>query len=120
MKLHHEILDFYEFIKPSIEEDEKRDITFKIVKNVIKDNFPDLKVKRFGSYPNKLHLPDSDIDIVVLSKNHMKNDTQDQTRILKKITQKLLRIVEYIRLIDARVPIIKATLKDTGVNMDIR
>lgn len=118
IKLHHEIMDFYEFIKPTEEEDEKRNHTFQILYDLLKEHWPELKVKKFGSYPNKLHLPDSDVDIVVLSENK----DMDQTKILKKIIQKLLgaELVEYIKLIEARVPIIRATIKGTKINTDIR
>jgi DNA polymerase sigma len=91
-----------------------------ILKDLIKQNFPELKVKKFGSFPNKIHLPDSDVDIVVLSDKD--NVPLDQTKILKKITQKLIdnNLVDFIKIIEARVPIIRATLKETKINMDIR
>ena len=118
LKLHYEILEFYEFIRPTSEEDLLRERTMKSVKDLIKTHFPDLKVKKFGSFPNKIHLPDSDVDIVVLSD---KDQNVDQTKILKKITQKLIDndMVDFIRIIEARVPIIRGTLKNTKINMDI-
>lgn len=118
-KLHQEILDFYEFIKPTAEEDEFRAKTVKIVKNLILAEWPDWTVKEFGSFPNKIHLPDSDVDIIVLTG---KESSADQNKILKKITKILVQAdcVDYIQLIGARVPIIKATLKETKINLDIR
>jgi predicted nucleotidyltransferase len=121
LKLHWEILEFYEFIRPNSKEDLLRERTIKVVKDLIKTNFPELKVKKFGSFPNKIHLPDSDIDIVVLCES---KDGQpvDQLKLLKKITQKLIdnNLVDFIKIIEARVPIIRATLKETKINMDIR
>jgi predicted nucleotidyltransferase len=118
-KLHQEIIDFYEFIRPTPEEDQKRHNTVKVIKNLIQSQWPDWTVKEFGSFPNKIHLPDSDVDILVLTD---KETNFDQNKILKKITQKLVEanIVDYIQLINARVPIIKATLKETKINLDIR
>jgi predicted nucleotidyltransferase len=121
LKLHYEILEFYEFIRPNSKEDLLREKTIKVVKDLISANFPELKVKKFGSFPNKIHLPDSDIDIVVLCES---KDGQpvDQLKLLKKITQKLIdnHLVDFIKIIEARVPIIRATLKETKINMDIR
>ena len=91
----------------------------KIVKNLIQAEWPDWTVKEFGSFPNKIHLPDSDVDIIVLTG---KESSADQNKILKKITKVLVQAecVDYIQLISARVPIIKATLKETKINLDIR
>ena len=119
IKLHQEILDFYEFIKPTSEEDKLRDITIRRLKELIKEEFPNWKVKKFGSFPNKIHLPDSDVDIVILP-NHQES-SEGQLKILKKILKKLVKndFVDYIKLIEARVPIIRATLKETKISIDI-
>ena len=117
LKLHYEILDFYDFIKPTEEEDELRTRTFDILKNLIDEINPNWKVKMFGSFPNKIHLPDSDIDLIVLT-----DDESEATRVLKKVAKKLKDSdsVSFINLIDARVPIVKAQIKETGINVDIR
>jgi non-canonical poly(A) RNA polymerase PAPD5/7 len=120
VKLHHEILDFYNFIRPNSEEDEIRTKSLKLVKSMIKEKYPHWKIKSFGSFPNKIHLPDSDVDIAVIA--DLTNDSnEDQVKVLKKITKILTETnsVDYIQLIHARVPIIKATLKDTKINIDI-
>jgi len=118
-KLHQEIIDFYEFIKPSEAEDKLRHKTVKNVKNLIQAEWPTWIVKEFGSFPSKIHLPDSDVDILILTG---KDSSADQHKILKKITKILVdaNCVDYIQLIKARVPIIKATLKETKINIDIR
>ena len=118
-KLHQEILDFYEFLKPSEAEDKLRRKTVKIVKTLIQTEWPTWVVKEFGSFPSKIHLPDSDVDILILTG---KDSSADQHKILKKITKILVdaNCVSYIQLIKARVPIIKATLKETKINLDIR
>ncbi len=119
IKLHQEILDFYEFIKPTSEEDKLRDVTIRRLKELIKEEFPNWKVKKFGSFPNKIHLPDSDVDIVILPKHQ--ESSEGQLKILKKILKKLVKndFVDYIKLIEARVPIIRATLKETKISIDI-
>jgi hypothetical protein len=117
LKLHYEILDFFDFIKPTEEEDELRTRTFDIIKSLIDEINPNWKVKMFGSFPNKIHLPDSDIDLIVLT-----DDESEAIRVLKKVAKKLKDSdsVSFINLIDARVPIVKAQIKETGINVDIR
>ena len=117
LKLHYEILDFYDFIKPNTEEDSAKIRTFNILESLIKEISPNWKVKTFGSFPNNIHLPDSDIDIIVLTE-----DKIDQLKILKKIAKKLTesKVVSYINLIEAKVPIIRAEISETKNYVDIR
>lgn len=119
LKLHYEIIDFYEFIKPTAEEDVNREESVRIMKSVIKEKWPDWKVKKFGSYPNKLHLPDSDVDLVIITDS---TSPADQLKVLKKIEKELSKrnIVDYLRLIEARVPIIRTSLSKTKISLDIR
>ena len=83
LKLHYEIIDFYNFMAPTDQEDLLKKETVSYFKNLIKNNWPNWKVKTFGSFPNKLHLPDSDIDLVVISEDN--SNTGQQLRMLKRI-----------------------------------
>jgi DNA polymerase sigma len=117
LKLDSEIHDFYNFIKPTDVENLLREKTFDTIRDVISKINPEWKVKKFGSFPNQIHLPDSDIDLIILT-----NTNTDPLKILNKISKKLIDsgCIEYINVIQARIPIIRATLKDTKVNVDIR
>ena len=119
LKLHNEILDFYKFMAPTKEEDNLKKQTVSYLKNLINECWPNWKVKTFGSFPNKLHLPDSDIDIVVISEDY--SNTGQQLKMLKKIANKLLedQKVDFLKIIEAKVPIIRATFKNTKINVDI-
>ena len=119
LKLHYEIIDFYNFMAPTEEEDLLKKETIRYFKNLIKDNWPNWKVKTFGSFPNKIHLPDSDIDIVVISEES--SNKFQELRILNKIANKLIedQKLEFIKIIKAKVPIIRAIFKDTKINFDI-
>ncbi len=122
IRLHYEILDFYNFMKPTEDEDEKRRQTIKELKDLIKANMKDVSVKTFGSFPNRLHLPDSDIDIVVFSNlNTNESEYGQEKKILEKISSLLINNnkVDYIKKIEARVPILKIKMKSTGIYMDI-
>ena len=127
LKLHYEIEAFYNFIKPTEYENSLREYTIKIIKNAIKSEYPDWLVKTFGSYAVNLHLPTSDIDIVVIDnqKNEIENinnnnrlSSNDMMIKIKSILTKK-NLVSYISIINARVPVIKATIAETNINVDI-
>jgi DNA polymerase sigma len=117
LKLDSEISDFYNFIKPTEEENTKRKRTYEIVKSTIQNINPAWKIKKFGSFPNQIHLPDSDVDIIVLTES-----TEDIMKVFKKIRKRFVDTgcVDYVNIIEARVPIIRATIKETKINIDIR
>lgn len=66
MWLHNEIVEFYNFIQPSQQEKESREKSTKKVIEFLQTKVPEAKVYIFGSYYNKLYLPNSDIDIVMI------------------------------------------------------
>ena len=72
LKLHYEILDFYDFIKLNKEEIKSRNKTLKEISNIIEDNFTNYQCKLYGSFLYELSLPNSDIDILIIEKNHQK------------------------------------------------
>ncbi len=117
-KLHYEICDFYNYIKPIKSEHEIRKKSFCILKELIVSKFPNWRVKVFGSFPNEIFLSDSDVDIVVIS-----SEKKDHVRkTMDKLYDHLYlnsNIFDYIKRIDAKVPIIKLQLKATKINMDI-
>lgn len=130
LKLHHEILDFYQFIKPKEEETQKRHDTITLLKKLINYKWPHWKIKIFGSFPNDLHLPNSDIDVVIFKQesinlknlyNFANDSNLSDTTQLQLIYRELLMksFVSEIRFVNAKVPIIKAVCKQTGVNLDI-
>lgn len=57
IKLHNEIIDFFLYYGPSKEEDTQRKMLFTKVKTLIKNAYPDAKVKVFGSCATGLYLP---------------------------------------------------------------
>jgi non-canonical poly(A) RNA polymerase PAPD5/7 len=130
LRLHHEIIDFYYFIKPTGEESKNRHETINLLRTLINDKWPHWKIKIFGSFPNDLHLPNSDIDVVIFKQESVnlknlfssaKDSILSDTSQLQMIYRELLtkNFVSEIRYVDAKVPIIKATCKQTWVNMDI-
>ena len=136
LKLHYEILDFCEFIKLTPEEKNLREKSFNYIKSIIEAKFNEYKCVLYGSFKTDLSLPDSDIDILIVEKsdinnNNNKNDktkedfSEKEKDKLTDIIQKIYNILfdtknfAYIEMIKAKVPIIKCTLKETEVNIDI-
>ena len=138
VKLHYEILDFYNFIKPVEEENLLRVKTFKLFTQMIKRKWPNWKVEMFGSFPNNIHLPDSDLDVVVIKESKLnslnefgfgnrkfssmlKDSLISESDHLDLIYSELLKtgFVDEIRYVEAKVPIIKIKCKATQVMRDI-
>ena len=124
LKLHYEILDFYDFIQLNKEEKELRENTFSDIKNIIEKNFKEYICKLYGSYKTGLSLPDSDIDILILSKDE-KNSDNIKGEILQKKLKEIYDILSMkdlfsqLELIKAKVPIIRCIYKKTNVQIDI-
>ncbi|MCJ1392191.1 hypothetical protein MMC18_005058 [Xylographa bjoerkii] len=68
-RLHKEIIDFYEFVKPQEHEQVIRQELLDRLRNVIQAWRADLEVHSFGSFAAGLYLPTADMDLVVLSKD---------------------------------------------------
>lgn len=130
LKLHYEILDFFNLIKPKEEENSIRLKTFNLFKNLVNSKWPNWNVEMFGSFPTNIHLPDSDIDAVVFKENisthksfnsYIRDSIISESDQLNDIYRELMRrnFVDDIRYVDARVPIVKIRCKSTQVRMDI-
>ena len=120
LKLHYEILAFYDFIKPTEKENRLRKDTLREVRTAIHSVYPTWIVKSFGSFTTNLHLPDSDIDILVLQNSKNTGHLKDH-QMLQKIKEILdsNQLVTYSELINSSVPIIKAIMKSTNIKVDI-
>ena len=121
LKLHHEIYDFWEHIKPKAKENLKRKQTIQIFTEMIENKWKGFKVHIFGSFPVDLHLSDSDVDMIVFN-----DPTSVHYRYLTDV-QQLNLIFDYlqrselckeIRFVDARVPIVKVkTCNDIDIDI---
>ncbi|CAM0882063.1 unnamed protein product [Alopecurus aequalis] len=65
LQLHKEIIDFCDFISPSVEEQSSRTAAVQAVSDVVKHIWSHCKVEVFGSFRTGLYLPTSDIDVVI-------------------------------------------------------
>ena len=123
-KLHYEILDFVNFISLTPEEENKRKFTFGKIKELITEKFKGWKVKLYGSFATNLSLPDSDIDILVLPQKDFNIKEKSKSKIDAVFYEildlfKQSKLFSYQEIISAKVPIIKAIFKETGIKVDI-
>ena len=64
--LHEEILDFVDFISPTAAENRRRSALVQQFQGITKELWPEASLHVFGSYATGMHLPSSDIDMVVM------------------------------------------------------
>ncbi|KAK5651387.1 hypothetical protein OQA88_12544 [Cercophora sp. LCS_1] len=72
-RLHQEIMDFYDFVRPQPFEETIRTKLINDMKSVIRKHWGagDAEVYAFGSFPTGLYLPTSDMDMVLCSDGHL-------------------------------------------------
>nr|CAG4716221.1 unnamed protein product [Naegleria fowleri] len=104
LRLHFELIDFYNFVKQTKEEELVRERVIEKVTKLCKGIDPSCKIQLFGSYPAGLMLPGSDLDLHVISKSH------SQKSFLEKLNRDLNRSNEFVEINfirNANVPIVK-------------
>lgn len=117
MRLHNEIIEFYDFVKPKMEDFDLRIATYKKIKHIFESRIPNSCLMAFGSFASKLYLPQSDIDLVLLSPNY---DQQALMKKAKKVIYSNPEVFCNIAVITtAKVPLIKCVDIETGIDIDI-
>ena len=148
IKLHNEIVQFYNLMKPRQEEVKLRLDLVDEIRSIVYREFggrDKVKVATFGSLKTGLFLPASDIDLVVTfsvddeeqSYANSKLDSQDQEdwrlHIRENPGSRMKRFadaigrewfpdgkISYLEVLDsARVPIVKLTHEPTKLNVDV-
>ncbi|KAM3343346.1 terminal nucleotidyltransferase 4B [Capsicum galapagoense] len=117
IQLHKEIVDFCEFLSPTLEEQASRNEAIECVFNVIKYIWPNCKPEVFGSFKTGLYLPTSDVDLVILG-SEIRSPQIGLQALSRALSQK--GVAKKIQVISkARVPIIKFVEKKSGISFDI-
>ena len=122
LKLHYEILDFYDFIKLTDSEIRLRNKTYNDINSIIEDNFANYKCKLYGSFITELSLPNSDIDTLITQKDE--NDGCNEKNLHQNLENiysvlKNQNVFNDLEKINAKVPIITGTFKSTNIHVDI-
>ncbi|KAK7207691.1 hypothetical protein BZA70DRAFT_22263 [Myxozyma melibiosi] len=116
--LHKEILDFVDFISPDAAEVQARAAAVARIQSCVKGLWLDATVCVFGSYATNLYLPDSDIDLVIISDKGTYTSKSNLYQLANAL--KAARIAINVEVIaKARVPIIKFTDRESGINIDV-
>lgn len=66
LQLHEEILEFCEFMSPTVNEDHAAETVCALVESAVHDLWPSAEVILFGSRQSGVNLPDADLDFVIL------------------------------------------------------
>nr|CAD2179113.1 unnamed protein product [Meloidogyne enterolobii] len=114
--LHDEIIDLYNWLKPTAEEIWSRRLLFNRTSDIIKGIWPDSNVQMFGSVATNSFLPSSDIDICVRTINSIQipEDLHKVADVLKGFH------FENIHVLDKTAfPLVKCTDQLTQLNIDI-
>ena len=127
LRLHKEICDFYDFIRPQRFEEIVREELLEELRNLVRNEIPDSDVLCFGSFAAGLYLPNADMDLVVMSssyRNHgEKSICQSKTAIrrfagfIERSGIAKPRSVDFI--LSAKVPLVKFVHRVTRIRIDI-
>ena len=125
-RLHNEICDFYDFVKPQDHEHVIRSQFLERLQLVVSNCIPNSRVLSFGSFAAGLYLPNADMDIVVASTNYLSYGR----KVICQSRKELQRFAEIIRtssiaagdievIAGARVPLVKFVDRITGIKVDV-
>ncbi|KAG6295384.1 hypothetical protein E4U09_002179 [Claviceps aff. purpurea] len=129
-RLHKEIIDFYEYVRPRDFEQRIRDNLVENLRKAMKRdgrNFASAEVLPFGSFMSGLYLPTADMDIVVCSASYMRGGPPTYLggkswlyKFSKFLTTQHVAEPGSIDVIaGARIPLVKFVDKLTGLKVDI-
>ncbi|WPH02775.1 Hypothetical protein R9X50_00564300 [Acrodontium crateriforme] len=130
-RLHEEILDFYDFVKPHDHEETVRADLINRIESVVRTCHVEyshvVQIRSFGSYAAGLYLPTADMDLVAVTPNYLnggrKTYCQSPSSMRKLgsylVSRGIAKPGSLIALTKTRVPIIKFTDLKTGIKVDI-
>ncbi|KAM0254489.1 hypothetical protein ACHAQJ_006707 [Trichoderma viride] len=129
-RLHKEVMDFYDFVKPCDFEQAIRDKLVENLKRAMKRddrNFASAQLFPFGSFMSGLYLPTADMDLVVCSASFMRGGPPTYLgarswlyKFRKFLVAQRIAEPESIEVIaHARIPLVKFIDKVTGLRVDV-
>lgn len=124
-RLHKEICDFYQFVRPQKYEQIVREELLGRIKTIVKDKL-NCEVHCFGSFAAGLYLPNADMDLVVISEEFrtsgQKKACQTNSAMYRFSLYLKQRIAEKdtVEVIQrAKVPLIKFVDRLTAIKVDM-
>ncbi|KAL8792861.1 MAG: hypothetical protein Q9195_004591 [Heterodermia aff. obscurata] len=125
-RLHKEICDFYEYVKPQQFEQTVRESILERLQTAVRREIPDCEVHCFGSFAAGLYLPNADMDVVVISqsfRNYGEKSVCQSNRQMRAFGRYLEMTIaerESVQCITgAKVPIIKLVDRATAIRIDM-
>ncbi len=125
-RLHKEVVDFYDYIKPRDFEERLRGELVQELKNFCRNAFSDAEVYPFGSFPSGLYLPTADMDMVFMSDGYAsgrppKYYTKTALHRFKTqlVANKIAWEDEIELILHAKVPLVKFIEHKTGLKVDV-
>ncbi|KHO01637.1 topoisomerase family protein TRF4 [Metarhizium album ARSEF 1941] len=129
-RLHKEIIDFYDYVRPRAFEQRIRDNLVENLRKAMRRdgrNFASAQVHPFGSFMSGLYLPTADMDLVVCSASYMRGGPPTylgaKSWLYKfqkfLVTQKVADSDSIEVIAHARIPLVKFVDKLTGLKVDV-
>jgi non-canonical poly(A) RNA polymerase PAPD5/7 len=125
-RLHKEICDLYEYIRPQDFEQTIRTELVEELRNRVRDKWPDSDILSFGSFAAGLYLPDSDMDLVMVSDSYMRGrravyDRRSHLHLFYDfIDRRGISAPGSAEIVaTAKVPLVKYVDRRTGLRVDI-
>ena len=115
--LHYEILEFSDFLKPTLAEVRARDELIVIIESVVSQLWPEATVTVFGSYATDLFLPASDVDLCIMGTPE--NGSTGEFQQLADAVRNVEGFAKRVSVIDAKVKLVKIIAKKTNMDCDI-
>ena len=117
IQLQNEIIDYGNYITLNKEDIKLRERSIHIIKESIKALWPDCEAEVYGSYTTGLSLFNSDVDMIIFPKEDI--TPENAIRVFSRHLEIQQITSNQKKILKTRVPILKLTLKETGIQMDI-
>ncbi|VUC29811.1 unnamed protein product [Clonostachys rosea] len=129
-RLHQEVMDFYNFVRPRKFEQKIRENLVENLRRAMRRdgrNFASATVHPFGSFMSELYLPTADMDLVVCSASFSRGGPPTYLgaknwlyKFRKLLTAQKVAEDDAIEVIaHARIPLVKFVDKATGLKVDV-
>ncbi|RYO92027.1 hypothetical protein DL766_006617 [Monosporascus sp. MC13-8B] len=125
-RLHKEVVDFYEFVRPRDFEEHIRRQLVDNLRILVQKRWPDTDLYPFGSFMSGLYLPTADMDIAVCSRSFVEDDRpvyQAKSNLFQLrawLSSQRVAFRNEIELITkAKVPLVKYADDATALKVDI-
>lgn len=125
VKLHNEIVDLAQYLRPTTQELRDREIVIKDIEDITRKLWPTARLSIFGSQMTDLLLPNSDIDVSIMDVPIHSESMVNVVKALNLLADSIKEVnhtrgfIRYIEVIsNAKFPIIKLD-HSLNVSMDI-